>query len=61
VGFLFVESRYMTQKIVAMFTNQSRAQEVRNVLAAVSKSVRRYISVKTAMSAPCRATWRCVC
>lgn len=51
VGFLFVESGYMTQKIIAMFTNPSRAQEAHNVLTAVSKSVRRYISVKTAMSA----------
>jgi predicted PurR-regulated permease PerM len=51
VGFLFVESGYMTQKIVAMFPDQRRAHEARKVLAAVSTSVRRYISVKTGVSA----------
>jgi AI-2 transport protein TqsA len=51
VGFLFVESGYMRQKIVAMFPDQHRAQEARNVLTAVSESVRRYISVKTGVSA----------
>jgi AI-2 transport protein TqsA len=51
VGFLFVESGYMTQKIVAMFPDQRRAQEARKVLTDVSESVRRYISVKTAVSA----------
>ena len=51
VGFLFVESGYMTQKIVAMFPDQTRAQEARKVLNDVSDSVRRYISVKTGVSA----------
>ena len=51
VGFLFVESGYMTQKIVAMFPDQTRAQEARKVLNDVSESVRRYISVKTGVSA----------
>ena len=51
VGFLFVESGYMTQKIVAMFPDQKRAQEARKVLNDVSESVRRYISVKTGVSA----------
>jgi AI-2 transport protein TqsA len=51
VGFLFVESGYMAQKIVAMFPDQRRAEEARSVLAVVSESVRRYISVKTGVSA----------
>ena len=51
VGFLFVESGHMTQKIVAMFPDQTRAQEARKVLNDVSDSVRRYISVKTGVSA----------
>ena len=51
VGFLFVESGYMTQKIMAMFPDQTRAQEARKVLNDVSDSVRRYISVKTGVSA----------
>jgi len=51
VGFLFVESGYMTQKIVAMFPDQTRAREAREVLNDVSESVRRYISVKTGVSA----------
>ena len=61
VGFLFVESGHMTQKIVAMFPDQTRAQEARNVLNDVSDSVRRYISVKTGVSAltACRATSSC--
>jgi AI-2 transport protein TqsA len=50
VGFLFVESGYMAQKIVAMFPDQRRAVEARDVLGAVSSSVRRYVSVKTAVS-----------
>ena len=50
VGFLFVESGYMAQKIVAMFPDQRRAEEARSVLAVVSESVRRYISVKTGVS-----------
>jgi len=51
VGFLFVESGYMSQKVVAMFPDPARAAEARNVLAAMSASVRRYISVKTGVSA----------
>lgn len=51
VGFLFVEGDHMTQKIGAMFPDPRRAQEVRSVVTAVSGSVRRYISVKTAVSA----------
>jgi AI-2 transport protein TqsA len=51
VGFLFVEGGYMAKKIVAMFPDRRRAEEVRNVMAAVSASVRRYVSVKTALSA----------
>jgi predicted PurR-regulated permease PerM len=51
VGFLFVESGYMTQKIVAMFPERRRAEEARKVLNDVSESVRRYIFVKTGVSA----------
>jgi AI-2 transport protein TqsA len=51
VGFLFVESGYMSQKIVAMFPEQRRAEEARKILNAVSESVRRYIFVKTGVSA----------
>ncbi len=51
VGFLFVESGYMRQKIGAMFPDPHRAQEARNVMTAVSESVRRYVSVKTGVSA----------
>ena len=50
VGFLFVESGYMAQKIVAMAPTQSRAEEAHKVMADVSASVRRYISVKTGVS-----------
>jgi predicted PurR-regulated permease PerM len=51
VGFLFVESAYMRQKIIAMFPDTRRAEDARKVLNAVSESVRRYISVKTGVSA----------
>jgi AI-2 transport protein TqsA len=50
VGFLFVESAYMRQKIAAMFPDEIRAREVNSVLAAVSESVRRYIWIKTVVS-----------
>jgi AI-2 transport protein TqsA len=50
VGFLFVESAYMRQKIAAMFPGETRAREVNAVLAAVSASVRRYIWIKTVVS-----------
>jgi predicted PurR-regulated permease PerM len=46
-----VESGYMTQKIVAMFPERRRAEEARKVLNDVSESVRRYIFVKTGVSA----------
>jgi predicted PurR-regulated permease PerM len=51
VGFLFVESGYMVQKIVAMCPERRRADEARKVMMAVSESVRRYVSVKTGVSA----------
>jgi AI-2 transport protein TqsA len=50
VGFLFVESAYMRQKIAAMFPNEARAREASAVLTAVSESVRRYIWIKTVVS-----------
>jgi AI-2 transport protein TqsA len=50
VGFLFVESAYMRQKITAMFPDEARAREVNSVLTAVSESVRRYIWIKTVVS-----------
>ena len=50
VGFLFVESAYMRQKVVAMFPDETRASEVSAILAAVSESVRRYIWIKTVVS-----------
>jgi predicted PurR-regulated permease PerM len=50
VGFLFVESGFMEQKIIAMSPDERSAQQTRQVLAAVSTSVRRYISVKTGVS-----------
>jgi AI-2 transport protein TqsA len=50
VGFLFVESAYMRQKIAAMFPNETRAREVNSVLTVVSESVRRYIWIKTVVS-----------
>jgi predicted PurR-regulated permease PerM len=37
VGFLFVESAHMREKITAMFPNQTRAREVNSVLTAVSE------------------------
>lgn len=51
VGFLFVESAYMRQKIIAMFPDTRRGEDARKMLNAVSESVRRYISVKTGVSA----------
>jgi predicted PurR-regulated permease PerM len=51
VGFLFVESAFMQQKIIAMSPNDRSAKETQKVLTAVSESVRRYISVKTGVSA----------
>ncbi len=50
VGFLFAESTYMRQKIVAMFPDVARARKVSSVLGAVSASVRRYIWIKTVVS-----------
>jgi predicted PurR-regulated permease PerM len=50
VGFLFVESAYMRQKIAAMFPDEIRAREVNSVLTAVSESVRRYTWIKTVVS-----------
>jgi AI-2 transport protein TqsA len=50
VGFLFVESTYMRQKVLAMFPDETRAREVSSILAAVSESVRRYIWIKTVVS-----------
>jgi predicted PurR-regulated permease PerM len=50
VGFLFVESAHMRQKITAMFPDETRAREVNSVLTAVSESVRRYIWIKTVVS-----------
>ncbi len=50
VGFLFVESAFMRQKIAAMFPDQARAREASAVLTAVSESVRRYIWIKTVVS-----------
>lgn len=50
VGFLFVESAHMRQKIAAMFPDETRAREVNSVLTAVSESVRRYIWIKTVVS-----------
>jgi AI-2 transport protein TqsA len=50
VGFLFVESAYMREKIAAMFPDKTRAREVNSVLTAVSESVRRYIWIKTVVS-----------
>jgi len=38
VGFLFVESAQMRQKIAAMFPDETRAREVNSVLTAVSES-----------------------
>lgn len=51
VGFLFVESGYMTQKITAMIPDETRAKEARKILADISESVRRYVFVKTGVSA----------
>jgi len=50
VGFLFVESAYMREKIAALFPDETRAREVNSVLTAVSESVRRYIWIKTVVS-----------
>jgi AI-2 transport protein TqsA len=50
VGFLFVESAYMRQKILAMFPDETRARGVSAILADVSESVRRYIWLKTVVS-----------
>jgi AI-2 transport protein TqsA len=50
VGFLFVESTYMRQKILAMFPDETRAREASSILSAVSESVRRYIWIKTVVS-----------
>jgi AI-2 transport protein TqsA len=50
VGFLFLESAYMRQKIAVMFSDEARACEVSSVLTAVSESVRRYIWIKTVVS-----------
>jgi predicted PurR-regulated permease PerM len=51
VGFLFVESGYMAQKIVAMFPEKREAREAQAILNDVSTSVRRYVFVKTGVSA----------
>jgi AI-2 transport protein TqsA len=50
VGFLLAESGHMIKKTTAMLPDERRARDANAMLAAVSKSVRRYIWIKTVVS-----------
>ena len=51
VGFLFAESEYVGDKIAALFPAGEKARDVDRMLSAISGSIRRYIWIKTLVSA----------
>jgi predicted PurR-regulated permease PerM len=51
VGFLFAESEYVGDKIAALFPAGEKARDLDRMLSAISGSIRRYIWIKSLVSA----------